>query len=136
MAKGLSPTQRTLAAMRKMGRTVGQTERWVPNPGHPGGGFRKDLFGFIDIICLDPERGIVAIQSCGSSVSAHIKKLVDSECTELVYEWLTNLSRPQLELWGWRKVKLKKGGKAMRWKPRVLDFYIDDNDQVAYIESK
>jgi len=123
---GLSPTQRTLREMRKLGRICGQTERWIPNPAHPGGGFRKDLFGFIDLIILDPERGIVAIQSCGQSFKAHLDKIMDSEVTETVIEWLSNPSRPALELWGWRKVKLKRGGKAMRWEPRIHVFQLED----------
>jgi hypothetical protein len=125
MAKGLSATQRTLRALREQGRIVDTCERWVRNPKHPAGGFRKDLFGFIDLISLDPERGIVAIQSCGQGFSEHVKKITDSECTEYVIEWLRNRSKPCLELWGWRKVKLKRGGKAMRWKPRIADFNWD-----------
>jgi len=114
--------------MRKLGRVCGHTERWIPNPAHPGGGFRKDLFGFIDLIVLDPERGIVGIQSCGNSFKAHFDKITKSECTELVLEWLTSPSKPSLELWAWRKVKLKRGGKAMRWKPRVYVFSLEDFD--------
>lgn len=121
---GLSPTQRTLKAMREQGRIVDVCERWVVNPKHPGGGFRKDLFGFIDLIVLDPEQGIIAIQSCGQSFKAHIDKIMDSECTQYVIEFLKCRSA-HLELWGWRKVKLKRGGKAMRWKPRIADFYYD-----------
>ena len=109
--------------MREQGRIVDVCERWIRNPKHPGGGFRKDLFGVLDIICLDPEFGIVGIQSCGQSFKAHIDKITDSECTENVIEWLKAGAR--LELWGWRKLKLKRGGKAMRWRPRIMDFYWD-----------
>ena len=123
---GLSPTQRTLRELRKQGRIVDVCERWVVNPKHPGGGFRKDLFGFIDLIVLDPESGIVAIQSCGQAFKAHLDKIIDSECTENVIEWLSNPSMPKLELWGWRRVKLKRGGKAMRWQPRIKEITLED----------
>lgn len=121
----LSPTQRTLRAMREQGRIVDTCEKWVRAPYLPGGGFRKDLFGFLDLIVLDPDRGIVGVQSCGQSFKAHIDKIMDSECTENVIEWLRSKSNPYLELWGWRQVKLKRGGKAKRWKPRIADFYWD-----------
>lgn len=117
----LSATQRTLKAMREQGRIVDICEKWVRNPVAPGGGFRKDLFGFLDLIILDPAYGIVGVQSCGQSFSAHIHKMTDSECTGNVIEWLK--CGGHIELWGWRKVKLKRGGKAMRWKPRIADFY-------------
>jgi hypothetical protein len=107
-------------------------EKWVPMPGHPGGGFRKDLFGFIDIIALDPGRGVTAIQSCGQSFSSHLEKIMDSECTEYVIEWLKHgkcecgKQLTHLELWSWRKVKVKRGGKAMRWSPRVQEITLED----------
>ena len=120
----MTPTQRTLRELRRQGRIVDVCERWIVNPARPGGGFRKDLFGFIDLIVLDPEQGIVAIQSCGKSFKAHLDKILDSEVTEYVREWL--LCKGSLELWGWRKVKLKRGGKAMRWRPRVKQITLED----------
>jgi len=126
MAKGLSATQRTLRELRNQGRIVDVCERWMVNPKHPAGGFRKDLFGFIDLIALDPERGIVAVQSCGQSFAAHLRKITDSECTEFVIEWLKSPSRPKLELWSWRKIKKTRGGKAMVWRPRVKEITIED----------
>jgi len=122
----VTPTQRTLRELRKQGRLVDVCERWIVNPKHPGGGFRKDLFGFIDLIVLDPEYGIVAIQSCGNQFKGHLDKIVDSECTENVIEWLSSPSNPKLELWAWRKVKLKRGGKAMIWKPRIKEITLED----------
>jgi len=52
MMAGLKPTQRTLRELRDQGRVVDICERWIINPKHPGGGFRKDMFGFIDLIAL------------------------------------------------------------------------------------
>ena len=120
---GLSPTQRTLKEQRAMGRICAIAEKWQISPRHPGGGFRVDLFGFIDVIVLDPERGIIAIQSCGSAFSEHWRKITDSECTENVIEWL---KWGKVELWGWRKVKLVRGGKALRWKPRIKEILLAD----------
>ena len=120
----ISPTQRTLHALRNQGRVCAITERWQMIPGHPGGGVRKDLFGFVDVLALDAERGFVAIQSCGQSFAQHVRKLTDSDCTQWVIEWLR--CGGSVELWGWRKLKLKRGGKAMRWAPRVREFTMAD----------
>ena len=122
--KGLSPTQRTLRELRGQGRIVGTVERWNPYVGSHG--IRQDLFGFIDLIALDRDRGIVGIQSCGQSYAAHERKILDSECTENVVEWLR--CGGKLELWGWRKLLVKRGGKAMRWTPRVREFTLGDFD--------
>jgi len=113
---GLSPTQRTLKAMREQGRICASCERW-----NPYAGVRQDLFGFIDLIVLDPERGAIAIQTCGQSFAEHVRKLTE-ERNETVFEWLKH---HPLELWGWRKVKHKRGGKAMRWKPRIADVVLE-----------
>jgi len=118
----LTPTQRTLRALRAEGRIVGTVERWNPHVGPHG--IRQDLFGFIDLIALDPQRGIVAIQSCGKSFSQHVRKILDSDCTQAAIEWLRCGGR--IEVWGWRKVKLKRGGKAKVWRPRIREITIED----------
>ena len=127
---GLSPTQRTLKAMREQGRLCGIVEKFNQYGGKFG--IRQDLFGFIDIIALDPEQGIVAVQSCGQDFSGHVKKLLE-ERNEMVYEWLKHAP---CELWGWRKVKLKRGGTAMRWKPRIADLKVDAEGTLSIEERK
>jgi hypothetical protein len=115
MAKGLSPTQRTLRELRQQGRVAGIVERWNQHVGPHG--IRQDLFGFIDLIALCPERGIVGVQCCaGSGHAAHRKKITE-ECRDIAAEWCR--CGGVIELWSWSKVKLKRGGVAMRWKPRV-----------------
>ena len=124
----ISPTQRTLAALREIGRTVDICERWIRNPKHPAGGFRKDMFGFLDIVCLDPVQGIVGVQSCGQDFKAHIDKIT-IECKENAVKWLE--CNGKIEVWGWRKVKLKRGGKAMRWKPRFARIFLDGDELIV-----
>lgn len=126
---GLSPTQRTLKAMREQGRVCGIVERFSSHVGPFG--IRQDLFGFIDIIAIDPEQGAVAIQSCGQDYSGHVRKLTQERNQEC-FDWLKH---HPAELWGWRKVKLKRGGKALRWRPRVADIVVVDGD-IEVIERK
>jgi len=121
----MTPTQRTLRELKDHGRTCGIVEKFNPHVGKFG--IRQDLFGFIDIIALDTDRGIIGIQSCGQSFSAHLKKIVEERNQE-AYEWIR--CGGKVELWGWRKLKLKRGGKAMRWKPRIKEITIADLDQV------
>lgn len=134
MAKGLSPTQRTLAALRDRGILCDIVERYIrwavrpPVAGQPQGppGIRKDFLGFGDILGVEPgHQGAIAIQSCGGSgYAAHLTHMLDSECTENVLAWLKAGNR--LELWAWRKVKLVRGGKAMRWAPKVTPITLAD----------
>jgi len=125
-----------LKALRTEGRIAGIVERFIAQAGKFGK--RKDLFGFIDIVAIDPADGIVGVQSCGQAFSEHVHKLVDGE--ELVgesYEALQAwLRHAKLELWGWRKVKLKRGGKAMRWSPRIADFFLEEDGTIGYTERK
>ena len=112
---GISPTQRTLRELRGMGRISGIVERFNQHAGPFG--IRQDLFGFIDLVALDPERGIVGVQCCaGSGHAAHRRKILE-ECTQEAVEWLRCGGR--IEIWSWSKRKLKRGGKAERWCPRV-----------------
>ena len=127
----LSPTQRTLRALRDQGMVCGIVERFNPYAGLHG--LRQDLFGCIDIIALDPQRGVLGIQSCGQAFSEHKRKLLEERCQE-VTDWLSTPGTV-FELWGWRKVKFKRGGRAMRWRPRLAQLTLED-DKIIFTESK
>jgi hypothetical protein len=87
-------------------------------------GIRQDLFGFIDLISLDPQRGIVGVQCCARSRhAAHRQKIVE-DCREEALAWIE--AGGVIELWGWGKIKLKRGGKALRWTPRIEVIGKDD----------
>ncbi len=121
--KGLSPTQRTLRSLRQEGYIVGIVERFNPYAGKFG--ITQDLFGIIDIIAIKHD-AICGIQSCGQAFAAHNRKILESE---FAVEWLK--VGGHLELWGWRKVKLKKDGVAMRWRPRVRVYGLKDFGEKA-----
>ena len=118
----MTPTQRTLRALRTLGRVCAIVEKWNPHIGPHG--IRQDLFGIIDVLALDPERGVVGIQSCGQAFAAHWTKMTEERAQE-THDWLSTPGC-SLELWGWRKVKVKRGGKAMIWEPRVKPVTLED----------
>lgn len=117
----LTPTQRTLRALRARGLVCAIVEKWNQYAGPHG--IRQDLFGIIDVLALGPE-GVIGVQSCGNAFSDHWKKLT-VERAEETSAWLSTPSCT-LELWAWRKVKLKRGGLAVRWEPRVQVITLDD----------
>lgn len=122
MAKGISNTSRTLEYLRQQGWEADKVEQFNPYAGKVGQ--RKDAFGFIDILAMG-ENSIIAIQSCGQAFSEHHKKITEDELVApKVRLWLKNGGR--LILIGWRKVKLKRGGKAMRWQPRIQEYTLLD----------
>ncbi len=115
---GLSPVQRTLRALKEQGREAAVVEKWNAYAGEHGK--RIDLFGIIDLIALDPVRGVIGIQCCaGSGYSAHYRKLTE-EMAQSTLNWLRTPGT-KLEIWAWRRVKLHFGGKAVRWQARVKE---------------
>jgi len=120
MAKGISPTSRTLEYLRSQGYEAGTVERWIRNPKHPAGGFRKDLLGFIDIIALT-ENGITGIQSCGQAFAEHDRKIKEEP---MALKWLEKGGH--IMLIGWRKILKNRGGKLRVWSPRIKEYTLED----------
>jgi len=122
MAKGISNTSRTLEYIRSRGWVADKVEQFNAYAGKFGQ--RKDMFGFGDIVAMG-EGSIIAIQSCGQNYAEHDRKITEDEkVAPLAFLWLRNGGR--LLLVGWRKVKLKRGGKALRWQPRIKEYKIED----------
>jgi hypothetical protein len=117
-----SNVQRTIRELKNNGRKCAIVERWNPYVGQHG--IRQDLFGIIDIIALDPEKGVVGVQACGADFAAHVRKMTVDMAQE-TEDWLKTPGT-SLELWGWRKVKKKRGGKAMVWRPRIIEITLED----------
>ena len=98
------------------------TEKWNAHAGPFG--VRVDLFGFVDLLSLDPERGFVGVQCCaGSGHAAHRKKILE-QCHNEALEWLRCSGK--IEIWSWSKRKLKRSGLAMRWTPRIEELTLRD----------
>jgi len=106
-----SPTQRTLALLRdKCNMVCGITEHWNAHIR-----IRQDLFGFIDIVALSRELGIVAVQTTSAdNASARVAKI---QASEAATAWLEAGGR----IWvvSWRKAG--KAGTRKLWKPRIVE---------------
>lgn len=122
----VSSVSRTMRQLRSEGAVCAKVEKWNPHVGTHG--IRQDLFGFGDIIVLDPERGVGLIQCCTNTHAAHLRKITQ-ERTEEVVAWL-NTPGTWLQLWTWRKLKLKRGGKARRWMPRIEEITLEDHFEI------
>ena len=120
MAKGISNTSRTLKYLKEEGHICDVVERWVRNPAMPAGGFRRDFLNIIDIISLH-DKTIFGVQSCGQAFAEHDRTILSSAAS---VKWLE--CGGQLVLIAWRKVKLKRGGKALRWSPRIKNYTLKD----------
>lgn len=109
-------TARTLKYLRDHGWKAGVVERYLSFAKK-----RQDFLGIIDIIAINGEN-ILGVQSCdGSTFAEHDEKILLSPATKL---WLA--SGGLLWLMGWRKVKLFRGSKAMRWKERIKEYQLKE----------
>ena len=99
-----SPTQRSLAHLRKLGYRVAVVERW-----NAFARIRQDLFGVLDLLAVKDGEILGVQTTSGSNVAARIAKIAESDA-------VPDLRRAgmRLEVHGWRK--LKAG-----WQVRVED---------------
>lgn len=112
----MNPMQRTIKELKDAG-----VLHWkVEQPYSRFSKTRRDLFHIIDLLALD--NGVVGLQVCGSDWMPHIRKMTEDHAVYTV-AWLQQPGA-RLELWGWRKVKKKRGGKVMIWKPRIADILL------------
>lgn len=114
-----TPMTRTKAELKSHDIIHRVVERYHPRSAKYPFGCKEDLLNIIDLIALDC--GIVGIQVCGTDWAEHKRKIMEDE-KENTFAWLDNGGR--LEVWGWRKRKKKRGGKAMYWSPRIADVSI------------
>lgn len=113
----MTPTERTLKALRKADVAVDVVERWIPRAN-----IRKDLFGVFDLVALEPGgSGVVGVQvTTYKNVSSRVKKI---RASEHIDRWFECGNR--VEVWGWRKVK--RNGREV-YRPRVLDLLPDGTE--------
>ena len=108
---GRSPTQSSLAALRAQGYACWIVEHWNSYTRR-----REDLFNAWDILAVGNGETLAVQTTSASNVSARVRKIADNEYTAELRK-----SGWRLEIHGWRKRKVKRGGKAERWVCRVVD---------------
>ena len=85
-----------------------------------GPGVRRDLFGFIDIVCLT-DGGILAIQCTTADGMAARKRKIETECSDAARHWLRYGT---IEVWGWRKYATALDRRV--WRPRIEEIQTED----------
>ena len=92
-----SPTQRSLAHLRKEGYTVTITEHWNAFARR-----RVDLWGFCDLLALKPGETLCVQTTSLSNMSARVNKIAEHENTPKLRDagW-------QIHVHGWDGPKLK-----------------------------
>ena len=109
-----TPMTRTLEVIKK-----DNLKYWIVEIYKTWAKRKVDLFNIIDLLVLD--NGILGIQVTGSDFASHKTKIMEDE-KENTFAWLSEGAR--LEVWGWRRLKKKRGKKAMFWAPRIADVLI------------
>jgi len=118
----ISPTARTLKYLKEQGILCDIAEHWNSFVGR-----RKDLFHFIDVIALDPSRGVIGVQCCARSGHAeHRKKILDNEYAPT---WLKCGGKIEIHSWG--KQKLHRNSKALRWTSKVEEITLSSWENIT-----
>lgn len=79
----MTPTARTLERLRAEGWHCEVVEQNVRIPGRT---FKRDLWGFTDILCLRGAERLAVQVTSASNVSARVKKITDSPLLPMVRE--------------------------------------------------
>jgi hypothetical protein len=106
--------QRTTKELRELGWRYSIEEHWNPYDNK-----RHDLFGFIDVLALAPGRAI-GIQTGIQGHAGHKKKIL--ACAAAI-DWLK--TNNAIEIWTWRKLKVTRGGKAVKWSVRIEEITLN-----------
>lgn len=70
----MTPTQRSIAHLKKEGYRVAVVERWNPHAR-----IRQDLFGVVDLLAIRENETLAVQTTSGSNVAARIRKISESE---------------------------------------------------------
>lgn len=117
--------------LRRRGYVVEKCEQWIPSPQGRAqkaiyaGGFRRDLFGFADLIAFHPEIPVVLFVQTTSKqqVTKHLRQYrKDAKVRESILAWLNQPGR-ELVIHGWHAVKTKAG-----WQRRCVEWYVTARD--------
>ena len=117
----MSPTQRTLEALRSQNALVGVVERYIA-PAKT----RIDLFGLFDLVAIRYDK-IVGVQcTSGDHHAEHLNTMWEKR-PEMVL-WLR--AGGEIELWSWRLGGPR--GKRKVWTERVTKFRLTATGSVTF----
>lgn len=121
----VSPTARTLKALRLWGYEAGVVERRLPR-----GRTTVDLFGAFDVLGVKADTpGVIGIQcTSASNVAARVTKL---RACPVIPVWLR--AGNQAEVWGFSKRPLGRGGRPI-WTLKRRIFYLTADGEVLVYE--
>ena len=105
----MTPTQRTLAEIRKLVDHVAIVEKWNSHCR-----IRQDLFEFADLISFDRE-DVHLWQVTARDVAARVAKIKELDVCK---HWTASTHR-ELFVVGWRKLK-PRGSNVAKWHPRIV----------------
>jgi hypothetical protein len=107
----VSPYERTTRWLRGQGMTVDKTEHYNHHSRT-----RKDLFGFLDCIALDPAgHRLIGVQVCGEDWASHVTKITGPR-REAARTWI--LAGGIIWLVGWAK-------RSKGWTMRHMEITLD-----------
>ena len=101
-----SPTELTLAELRKTASAVQVVEKWNPHAR-----IRQDLFGFVDVLAIIGSETVAVQSTSWDNVSTRAKKIAQSPLVAFVRDagW-------RILIHGWRK-----NPKSNRYELKTLD---------------
>ncbi len=111
-----SSTQRTLNLLRRNGFEAAVVERY-----NQYSRTRHDLFGFIDVVAIGTGQMLGVQSTSAANQSSRRAKILAEPRAQL---WLNGGGR--IFVHGWRKKRLKRGGKAMRWHCNETEITAED----------
>ena len=117
---------KSLKWLREQGFTCGRVESYDAYSNR-----KADLFGIIDYVAISPS-WTVGVQMCGKDFASHIKKITEERINEAT-AWLSCPHR-ELILIGWRKLKVKRGGKKEQYQPRIAHFWLNEKGELEWKE--
>lgn len=117
-----SPTQRSLALLRKSCSLVEVVEKRIPKIF-----ITRDLFGFIDILGINGDLVIAVQTTTGDHVAHRFEKM---RYLPAVVHWLSSSSR-KLVIHGWRKVGAR--GTRKLWDCRTVELKLNETGAVEMI---
>lgn len=123
-------TPRSLKVLREDGWYAEVVERFIRLPNHPAGGFRRDLFGFGDVLALKGDVALI-VQVCrAADVATRLDKIRETtvelqrgdQKIEVLALSLALAAHFRVEIHGWASPTTTR----RRWRQRIVVVGADD----------